>query len=424
MAGVRGAIAKGTIRTSVVLGLRLVVQAGTLLLVARMLGPQHYGAFAGTAALAVVLGALASFGTHLVLLGEVAKDPGRRRPVLEYALPTTLTCAGLVFLCYLTFVSLFLHDVGVALRVVVLIGIAEIGLQPLLALAVHEHLAQGRTARSQLLQILPLTLRLMAAALVWLLHCDDPLTAYAWCYLGASVLAVACAHRTLPESWPRPACWRLARRSELREAAGYAVLNITRAAPGEVDKALALKLLSPAGAGIYAVSTRVMGAAVVPVTAMMLSSLPRLFREGRGQSSEANRLLWWMFGATLVYSAVTAGILWLSAPLLAGIFGEKYQGVDLVLQWLCLAFPGMGLRLTAGNVLMALGKPWMRVGLEVSGLLILAATSLALTARAGTVGMPLALVCSEWSMAIIGVGLLLLLRRPGGSRHMDDPSRS
>ena len=41
-----GPIARGTIRTTFVLGLRLLVQAGTLLIVARMLGPDQFGAFA------------------------------------------------------------------------------------------------------------------------------------------------------------------------------------------------------------------------------------------------------------------------------------------------------------------------------------------------------------------------------------------
>ena len=48
-----GPIARGTLRTTFVPGLRLPVQAGTLLLVARMLGPQQFGAFAGVAALMV-----------------------------------------------------------------------------------------------------------------------------------------------------------------------------------------------------------------------------------------------------------------------------------------------------------------------------------------------------------------------------------
>lgn len=70
----KGPIARATIRTSFVLVLRLIVQSGTLLLVARMLGQELFGAFAGMATLAVLMGAFSTFGTHLVLLGEASKN--------------------------------------------------------------------------------------------------------------------------------------------------------------------------------------------------------------------------------------------------------------------------------------------------------------------------------------------------------------
>ncbi len=45
-----------------------------LLIVARMLGPLQYGAFAGVAALAVILGTLLTLGIHLSLeLAAVAR---------------------------------------------------------------------------------------------------------------------------------------------------------------------------------------------------------------------------------------------------------------------------------------------------------------------------------------------------------------
>src|SRR5690348_9623034 len=97
----RGPIAQGTLRTSLVFGLRLVVQAGTLLLVARALGPDSFGAFAGVAALAVMLGTLATFGTHLLLLGEVSREPSRRTEILRHAVPLTLLCGGILLAVYL-----------------------------------------------------------------------------------------------------------------------------------------------------------------------------------------------------------------------------------------------------------------------------------------------------------------------------------
>src|SRR5690625_5103504 len=96
----KGPIARGTVRTRVVLGLRLVVQAGTLLIVGRRLGPGAFGVFAGVAALAVLLGTLSTFGMHLVLLGEVSKDPARRGEVLPYAIPASLLCGSLLLGIY------------------------------------------------------------------------------------------------------------------------------------------------------------------------------------------------------------------------------------------------------------------------------------------------------------------------------------
>lgn len=401
-----GPIALGTIRTSGVLGLRLVVQAGTLLLVARMLGPTQFGAFAGVAALAVILGTLATFGTHLVLLGEVSKDPARRVQVLPYAIPTTLLTGGLLLVVYLVTCLLVLREAGIPASVLVAIGVAEMLLQPLFGLQATEHHALGRIARSQLLRVLPLALRLTAAAGVFLLAPTQPLAAYGYGYLAASIIALVAATPILPAKWPRPTRWRLPTQSELKETAGYAALNITAASPAELDKTLATKLLPLGAAGLYSAAARVIGATTLPVIAMMSSALPRLFREGGNQPRSTGRLIRWLFAAALGYSIPLAVVLWLIAPLFVGIFGPKYQGIQHVIHWLCLVVPGMALRMTAGSTLMALGKPWMRVGFEVAGVVVLVVTSVILTAYYGTIGMSLALGFSEWTMAAMGMTLV------------------
>ena len=402
----QGPIARGTIRTTFVLGLRLMVQAGTLLLVARMLGPDQFGAFAGVAALAVMLGTLATFGTHLVLLGEVSREPARRKQVLSYAIPTTLACGGVLLIVYLLVCTLALRESGVALPVLLAIGITEMWLQPLFLLPASEHLALGRIARSQLLQALPLALRLAAAASVFLLRPADPLAAYGYGYLIASLLALAFAMLTMSAPWPTPSRWRLPRAAELRETAGYAALAITATSPAELDKTLAAKLLPLGAAGVYAAGARAIGATTLPVVAMMLSALPRLFREGQRQPKRTVHLLRWIFGATVGYGVVLAIVLWSITPVFGWVFGAKYHGIDHTIHWLCLAVPGMALRIAAGSVLMALGKPWMRVGYEVAGLGALVIASAILTTRLGTTGMPLALACSEWLMAALGWALI------------------
>lgn len=406
----RGPIALATLRTSLILGIRLAMQAGTLLLVARVLGPERFGEFAGVAALAVVIGTLSSFGTNLVFLGEMSKEPGRRMHVLAYALPTTLLCGTLLLAVYLLFAGVCLSASGVSLMVLLAIGAAEILLQPLFAFLSNEHLAMERIARSQVVISLPLVMRLLAASLVFMVDAADPLAAFSFGYLIASAIALSLATATSSAPWPTLRDWRLPSRSELHQSSGYAALAFTACGPGEIDKTLAAVLLTPSSSGLYAAGTRVIGAVTLPVIAMLLSALPRLFREGHTQPRETTRLLRWILVAALLYSALITAVLWLAAPVFMGLFGPGYEGISQMIQWLCLAVPGMALRIAAGSMLMALGRPWMRAGFEIAGVIVLLVCSLMLTGRLGGTGMAVALACAEWTMAALGLALIASAR--------------
>ena len=406
----RGPIALATLRTSLILGIRLAMQAGTLLLVARVLGPERFGEFAGVAALAVVIGTLSSFGTNLVFLGEVSKEPGRRMHVLAYALPTTLLCGTLLLAVYLLFAGVYLSASGVSLMVLLAIGAAEILLQPLFAFLSNEHLAMERIARSQVVISLPLVMRLLAASLVFMVDAADPLAAFSFGYLIASAIALSLATATSSAPWPTLRDWRLPSRSELHQSSGYAALAFTACGPGEIDKTLAAVLLTPSSSGLYAAGTRVIGAVTLPVIAMLLSALPRLFREGHTQPRETTRLLRWILVAALLYSALITAVLWLAASAFMGLFGPGYEGISQMIQWLCLAVPGMALRIAAGSMLMALGRPWMRAGFEIAGVIVLLVCSLMLTGRLGVTGMAVALACAEWTMAALGLALIASAR--------------
>lgn len=405
-----GPIACGTIRTSTVLGLRLLVQAGTLLLVARVLGPDEYGVFAGVAALAFLLGTLSTFGTNLVLFEDVSRDRGRRNEILSYAIAVALICGAFLSIAFFFIASWLISDADVSLSVLLALCITEVILQPFLGLMATEHHALGRIARAQLLAAVPMVLRLLAAICIFLFDLPSALNYYAAGYLIASVLALALGTYYLPQPWPDWQSWRLPKRIEWRKSLNYASINISKVGSTELDKTLALKLLTLELAGIYAAAARVISAITLPVSAMTLSALPRLFRESRTHKESTQYLLQWMYGGGLIYSLCLAGGLWLVAPVLSTLFSEDYHRIQEAFRWLCLAIPGITLRLIAGNALMAMGKPWQRAGFEVVGLIVLVASSIIFTRNLGFIGMPLALVCAELSMAFIG-GLLVIRNR-------------
>ncbi|MDA3877105.1 MAG: lipopolysaccharide biosynthesis protein [Halothiobacillus sp.] len=414
-----GPIARATISTTGVLGLRLLVQAGTLLIVARMLGAADFGAYSAVAALAVMLGSMATLGTHLILMGAASKDKTRRHAILPYALPTTLLTGSLLFSLYCLLAFGVLHEAKISGLVILALGVAELLLHPLIMLATVEHQAHGHIARSQMLMTMPVVLRLVVAVGVWMAKPAEPLTVFALGYLLATAIAVLLAVWHLPEPWPKPWAWRWARKAELRESMGFAALNFSAIGSSELDKTIAVKLMPLGSAGVYAAGARVIGAVTLPVIALMQSALPRLFRESMGEAARSARLLRWLFAAALAYSLVLAAALWLVAPLFGILFGQQYAGIDNIIRWLALAVPGMALRITAGSVLMAMGKPWLRVGFELSGLLILILASLILVPVSLNHGMPLAVAIGESFMAAIGISLVIRTRRNGISLHKE-----
>lgn len=406
----KGPLARATLRTSVVLGLRFVVLGLTLWLVARLLGPDSFALFASVASLAVLLGAVSTFGMHLVLLAEVSREGDRLPDVMATALPVTLLSGSLFLLAYLLLAAWLFQHPGFSWSLVVLLGVAELLLQPVVLLAAMSHQAAGRVARSQLLLLFPLALRLVSVGAIVLLQPADPLQAYAVGCLGASVIALVLAMATYQGRWPRPSAWRFPGRRDWREASGYAALNVAMLGPSEVDKVLMPRVLSLEAAGIYAAGARVVGVLTLPVVAMMLSALPRLFRASGEAGGNTDRLLRATLLAALVYGLAMALVLSAVAPLLERLFGQQYRGMALVVAALVPAVPGMALRVVAGTSLMALGRPWMRVCFELAGVCVLVLAALALAPGRGATGMATAVVVSEWVMAVLGLALVLRVR--------------
>lgn len=404
---IKGPIAKDTLRTSIVLVIRLVLQAGTLLMVARLLGPKDFGAYAGVAALAVMLGTLSTFGTHLVLLAEASRSFQRRLQVLNYCITTTLISGTVLLGLYMLISLTLLANAKISPHLLGAIGLTELLVQPLVGLPAVQHQAKQRIARSQLLITLPLALRLLLIVAISVLQPLNVLATYVYGCLVASIIGLSVATVSLKGAWPRVRRWRLASIAELRHSAGFAVLNITTAAPSEIDKALATRLLPLSAAGLYAAASRVIWALTLPVFAMLLSALPRLFRTANEQLGIKQKLLAVLYGSAFGYGSALVILVWIAAPYIAWFFGGQYKGIEEVIRWLSVAIPGITLRLTSGAVLMTIGKTWARVIFEIAGLVALVTIAIILAPGIGMKGMAIAVICAEWTMAVVGCGLVI-----------------
>jgi O-antigen/teichoic acid export membrane protein len=383
----------------------LFVQAGTLLIVARLLGPTNFGAFAAIAALAVLMGTLATFGTHLALLRDVSQASAKGKQMLPLALGTTSLCGAVLLALYLVLSFWWLDLDTVDPAVFICIGISELVLQPFLLIVAMERHANGKVAGAQVILALPQALRFCVGVMMWWASPPSPLLIYAMGYLAAIVIALVASIRSLPIPLPSPKTWRTPTKAEWGNNAGFALLGLTGTGPGELDKTLAARLLSPHLAGIYAAASRVVGALVVPVVAVVLSSLPRLFRESNDRSTA---LKGWLFAACFLYGTLAGVAVWCSAPLVAWLFGPGYDRTEQAVKWLAFALPGMSLRLAAMNVLTTLALPWIRVFIELFGLLLLGILSWWLSRSLLITGLICGVVASEWAIATMGWTTVLL----------------
>ena len=172
----------------------------------------------------------------------------------------------------------------------------------------------------------------------------------------------------------------------LRQGAGYAVMNFMAINPSEVDKALALRLLGAGDAGLYALASRGLAVVTLPVIAMVLSAQPRIFRESNsktgGRSSDrrnADPVVWvWTGRSHLLYFAAPA--------LLQLLLGSQYEEIGEVISAIAFIAPFMALRFATGGILLALGRPIWRAGIEGASLLVMIGFALTLTPLHGILG--------------------------------------
>lgn len=405
----KGPIAIGTIRTGFVLGLRLIVQAGVLFLLASVLEPHGFGLYAALGALAVLLGTLANFGTHLTLLRDISRASPGVGAALRVALGTTAFCGSILLLIYTALSHLLLPVPEEGYWVILALGAAEVLFQPFLVIAAMERHGRGQIACSQLLLIQPLLLRLLIVLAIVESAPEDPLSWYAMGHLCAVVLPLGyVAWSAEPAAWRQPSRWQVARLSDWRNLAGYAVMNASANGVAELDKILASRLLSLGAAGIYAAASRIVGSLVLPVIAMVLAAMPRLFRDG----TAGKKIHFWLFIFAAMYGLLAASVMALAAPWIESLFGGAYIGVGELIRLLAFAVPAVSIRAAATNVLTTLERPWVRVCLELAGWLVIVVLTLAFIRSYGSVGMAFSIICAEWILAVSSVVLIGRFTRP------------
>lgn len=397
----REGLVRGSLETVVVLCIRLTTLATTLILTTRTLGPSSYGAYISAATLAALMGLLSSLGAGYVVMVRATHDADAPAQTWSYGWPLTVVLGTLMSIAYPAVARLVIGN-SIAVYDLFFMGVSELIAIPLVALLGSMLQAIHRVPAGQLIQWIPIACRVVASGVCLALpaaHFIHPfiIGQCAGAFLGlALALGITSRMLSLGRKPRRPT------RDEWVTGSSYAAMNIVAANPAEVDKVLSPLLLGHHAAGIYAAASRIMNAAVTPVTAVLLTSQPKLFAHAASPSKEGKGLVSVVAWSSLALGSLAAVTLSALSPLIVLVLGDSFSESAELLPWVSLALPFLTVRLAAGTVLVAMGKPIERLVFELSGIAVLVIMLWLGAAYYGQKGMAVALALSEAGMALGG----------------------
>lgn len=315
-------------------GLRLVIQAGYFILVARSLGPQNYGAFAAAVALVGIVGPFVGLGCGNLMVKHVARDRSSFPFAWGNGLFITLVTGALGIILVGASASVLAASIPATLLFIV--AVSELVLYKLIqlcAFAFGSFEMMGRCA--QVNAFVSIT-RLIGIAILTRIVAHPSATAWGYAYLVATTVATLFSLfmvRRLLGSYALKLhlIW-----GELRQGLYFSVSLSATSIYNDIDKTMLARLGTLAATGVYAAAYRLIDVAFVPVSSLMAAAYPRFFRKGADSASAtvayAKRLLVW----SVTYAFVAFLLLVVCAPVVPRILGDGYANSVEALRWLAL----------------------------------------------------------------------------------------
>lgn len=394
-----GRLGKNALAGTAGLGFRAVIQAAYLVIVSRWLGAEGYGLFAGSVALVILGAPLANWGSSLLLTRYIALDRSRSRAMWATALVQTGVIGSLLVLGVLLITAALLQQ-RLPLTPMLLLALSELILLPATHAATSQCYALERGMASAVVTCLVPLGRTLAMLSIIALGIDGTPDHAAIAHFVGSLLGFTASVAIVALVDGLPA-WRsrLPFRDALREGAPYAVSNVAGTSYQEVDKVLMLQILGAATVGPYTVAFRIASIFVMPLSALISASLPRLMaRAGHYDGARTYRAML----LTGVGYGVLAGLgMLIAAPWIPRLFGSDFLPASHYLGLLALWPALFALRTCLASHLTATNRQVARTYAEITGLVIAVLLNLMLLPGLGATASVLALLVAEAIMAVV-----------------------
>jgi O-antigen/teichoic acid export membrane protein len=316
-------------------GLKIFVQAGYFILIARSLGPAQYGAFVGTVALIALVAPFGSVGSGNLLVQSVSRN---RELFAEYwgnALLVSLV-SGAALTGLVMAVAHFVLPASIPWLLILLVSLADILAVKGAEIAAQSFQATDEMRFTSFLTFLPYLLRLVGAIIVFFVWQHATALDWGWFYFACTVVSaiVAICLVTYKLGAPRFALARIP--EEIEQGFYFSTSMSAQTVYNDIDKTMLARLSTLDATGIYAAAYRLIDVAFTPVRSVLFAAYANFFRHGQAgiavSYSYAKKILPKMMGYSL---AIFVG-LFVAAPVVPIVLGRDYSGAVEALRWLAL----------------------------------------------------------------------------------------
>jgi O-antigen/teichoic acid export membrane protein len=374
---------------------RMLTQLTWVVLLARALGAEGYGVFSGVAGLALSISGFAGLGLGLRMYQDVAREPAQYALRWRQAWRALWWSAGGLAMIFMT-VGLWVFA-ALGWELLFAVALSEVFFAPFATHVAFAFAAHGRMSLAAAVPVMLGAARVVAVLAFEAINADGRIAIYASFHAVATGLAVigltAFQRRKQPADDVRaPLDWR-----DVRTGLGFSGVWASGMALGSADKAVALKAGGAEVAGHYTVAYRFASLVALPVDALVMAAMPRLFRAGAGKLEHPG-ILSVLASVTFAYGLLAGGVVWFAADALPWLLGEGFIAAAEIARMLAIYVPIYCMRSLGCNVLVAFEQKRWRFISELAALGMMILIGFARIPVAGSAGAVEALIFGELSL--------------------------
>lgn len=380
------------------LGTRTIIQVVYFVLLARVLGPQEYGAFASSLSIIYVFVPYATWGAGDILVKNVSRN---KKMFSEYwgSALLSITIFGSIFFLVTLFLYYLLLAEQVSVWPVIWLGLSELFFLRIIDTSMQAYQAFERLSRTALIQSgFGLIRLLFTLFFVGFVH-DHSVNIWSVLYLLSTIIAAVSCLILVRVELGKPR-FILHVKNNLRDGFYFCLSPSSQSIYNDFDKSILPKYASLGVTGNYSAAYKIIDALFTPIKAMLQTFYARFFFKGASGLDASRKLALKLFPVFFFYSVCAAiGIVFFSRyiPIL---FGSSYDEAVKIIQILSPVIVFRAVHSLGADTLTGAGMQGKRSMAQLFVAVLNAALCLLLIPTYGWVGAAWSSLISDGVLAI------------------------